>query len=105
MDRNKFASFQADTLENLQCPLDSKQKDADSWYGNICYNIRQFYELECIPVNIKYLASLEENLYLTELSRENQAKWHRSCRDKFSIQKLEIAEKRKAVVIKMLRKV
>ena len=69
-------------------------KDADPWNATICYNIRQFYELECIPVNIKYLASLEENVDLTQLFRGNQAKWHKSCWDKFSNQKLERTEKR-----------
>ena len=95
VDWNKCALCQADISEKLRCPLDSKQKDADSWCDTICYNIRQLYELECIPVNIKYLASLEENEDLTQLFRENQVKWHKSCRDKFNNQKLERAEKRK----------
>ena len=90
MDWSKCVLCQIDTSEKLRCPLESKQKNAYSCYETLCCNIRQFYQLKCSP----YLVINEllmENEDLTHLSIENQAKWHKSCRNMFINQQLKRA--------------
>lgn len=94
-DWTKCALCQTATKEKLRCPLDSKQEDADSWYDTLCTNVAQFHELGGLPVENSLITPDSSSKDLANLFRENQAKWHKSCRNKFSKLRLERAEKRK----------
>ena len=102
VDWSKCVLCQIYTSEKLRCPFESKQKDAYSWYDTLCCNIRQFYQLKCSPY-LEINKLLMENEDLTRLFIENQAKWHKSCRNMFNNQQLERTKKRKTdyVVIEM----
>ena len=96
MDWDKCALCQTVKSEKLRCPVDSKKDEADSWYSTLCFNIQQFHELGSMPIHMNLVSTVKKDGELAQLFRQNQAKWHKSCRDLFSNLKLEREKKRKA---------
>ena len=37
------------TMDKLQCPFDSMQYEAESWYDSLCCSIQKSRELGCMP--------------------------------------------------------
>lgn len=93
VDWKKCILCQKSTSEVLQCPADSKRKDLGSGYESLGNNLRRFQELGCLPLKTDIL-SFDKDGRLTQILKEKSAKWHKSCRDKFSNLKLQRAEKR-----------
>ena len=77
----------------IRCPLDSLQEGfgAESYRGFL-QNLESFREIDDLPLEVR--VSWETT---TEDLFKNRAVWHKSCRIKFSISKLERANKRKNV--------
>ena len=83
VDWNKCVLYQAITSEPLQCSADSKRKDLGAGYKSLGNNLRRFQELGCLPFKVNIL-SLDKDERPTQILKEKSAKWHKSCRDKFS---------------------
>ena len=83
VDWNNYVLCQAITSEPLQCPADSKRKDLGAGYKSLGNNLRRFQELACLPFKVGIL-SLDKDERPTQIFKEKSAKWHKSCRDKFS---------------------
>ena len=86
----------SDRSEPLQCPALSKRTDAGAGYQSVASNITGFAELGELPGFIR-LSALDEGQGTAATLAEHNAKWHKSCRDKFNSTKLKRAEKRKRV--------
>lgn len=71
------------------------QKDSDlvSGYDSFTRNFIHFKDLECLPAET-VLHKVHENLSLD--LKDNRAKWHKTCCDKFGNLKLQRALKRKS---------
>ena len=95
VDWNKCVLCQRLSSDRLRCPFDSTQNEADSQYDSLCLTVQRFHELGCMPFEtpLSILALDEENL--SQLFHEKRAKWHKLCRNQFSVLKLERTQKRK----------
>ena len=94
LDWEKCVLCQRNTSETLQCPAHSKRKDLGSGYESLGTNVKQFQQLGRLPFKT-VLASLDDDARgLTQKMKDNNAKWHKSCKDQFSNLKLQRAEKR-----------
>lgn len=77
--------------EPLQCPSPSKRADWGAGYETFAQNFVRFEELGCslLKTNLPV-----DKLRLEQLLKENEAKWHKVCKDAFNNTKLQRAEKR-----------
>ena len=94
MDWTKCDLCQTVTKEKLQCPADSKRTDVGAGYLTLSNAIKCFSELGSFPIDVDISICQDENLL--ETFTKQKAKWHKSCRDKFSNLKLQRAQKRKS---------
>ena len=81
--------------ERLQCPADSKRKDAGEGYKSFTENLMRFSDIDELPVKIS-LERLDDGDGIEATLRCWKASWHKSCRCKFNATKLERAEKRRS---------
>jgi hypothetical protein len=79
-----------ETTEPLQCPSQSKRTDSGIGYATFAQNLIRFEELGCAPA--KFKLPINENL--EQKLRDNNAKWHKGCKDAFNSTKLQRAERR-----------
>ena len=83
------------TDERLECPADSKRKDAGVGYKSFTENLMRFSDIDELPVKI-LLERLDDDDGIEATLRCRKASWHKSCRCKFNATKLERAEKRRS---------
>ena len=94
MDWSFCIICQKPTGENLQCPANSKRKGPAIGYTSFVNNLKEFQNLDILPVSLK-IDSLDEGPGIEQTLASRNASWHKSCRDLFSNTKLEHAKKRK----------
>lgn len=96
LDWSRCVLCQDTSSEPLQCPFDTKRSDVDQGIGyqTLACNIVKFHEFGCLPMQLD-LAQLDEGYGIEETLIQNRAKWHKSCRNKFSNLKLNRAEKKR----------
>ena len=89
--------FLETTAETLQAPGNTRRSDIDSATGfhTLANNILRFYELECLPIQLN-IERLDDGDGIPETFRKHNAKWHKTCNNKFNNLKLQRAEKRKS---------
>ena len=88
MDWKRCIICQKTIGENLQCPANSKRKDAGAGYVSFIHNVEEFQRpglkvTDCEP-------PVDEQTLL-----QNKACWHKSCRDRFNYIKLQLEKKRR----------
>ena len=93
MDWKQCIICQKTTGESLQCPANSKRKDAGAGYISFLRNVQEFKKFE-INVTSSELP-VDENQGIEQTLLHNKASWHKSCRDLYNNTKLERAKKRK----------
>lgn len=81
--------------EKLICPAKTNRMGYVSGYALFSENLVKFYELGCMPVSLN-LARFDEGEGIEATLQHQEAKWHKSCHNKFNKLKLERAIKRKA---------
>jgi len=74
----------------LKCPVDSPHKDCQRVYTAFLQNVKQFKELDALPVILEFGPEVT-----AKLLAECRASWHKSYRLKFSNSKLERARNKK----------
>ena len=96
VDWTKCILCQQTTSEPLQCPGNSGRSDIEcgTGYRTLASNILQFSKIRSLPRPIN-VEKLDEGGGIAETFMQRKAKFHKSCRNKFSNMKLERAEKRK----------
>ena len=94
MDWCRCIICQKITKEDLQCPANSKRKDAGAGYTSFANNLKEFQNLGVEPVALD-AKLLDEGNGIEQTFLDKKASWHKSCRDLFSNTKLERAKKRK----------
>lgn len=97
-DWSKCVLCQETTTEPLQYPGNTRRDDIDigTGYHTLASNILRFHELESLPIPID-ISKLDEGDGIADTFITQNAKWHKSCKYKFSNLKLQRAEKRKSV--------
>ena len=99
MDWDLCVIYQKSSVEKLQCPANSKRKDAGVAYTTFVPNLEEFQKLGITPECLN-LECLNESLGKEQTLLSKKASWHKSsCRDLFSSTKLERAKKRKLSTI------
>ena len=98
MDWDLCIICQQRSVEKLQCPANSKRKDAGVGYTSFVCNLKEFQKLEITPECLN-VERLDEGLGIEQTLLNKKASWHKSCRDLFSNTKLERAKKRKLSAI------
>ena len=95
VDWTKYILCQEANSEPLQCPGTSQKSDIECVTGNhtLACNILQFSEIRSLPIPYNF-EKLDEGGGIAEMLMQQKAKLHKSCRNKFSNMKLNIAEKR-----------
>lgn len=94
MDWEKCVICQQTREENLQCPANSKRKDAGAGYNSFGNNLDEFQRLGITPVSLN-VESLNEGQGIQQTLKDKKASWQ----DIFSNTKLERAKKRKQAEI------
>ncbi|KAL9982064.1 hypothetical protein ACROYT_G010854 [Oculina patagonica] len=87
MDWNKCIICQKSSKESLQCLANSKRKDVDSGYVSFARLLEVF---QSFGVSVTYceIDLVDSNRKLEQVLLENNARWHKSCRDNFNSTKL-----------------
>ncbi len=90
-DWQKCIICQEFTKEALKCPLNSHGSPEANrqTYADFLQNAKRFREANMLPINLTFSDDVNVESLCT-----NQASWHKSCRLKFSLSKLEKAQKR-----------
>ena len=85
---------QKSSLEDLQCPLDTKRTDVETGAGYVRLDadLERCRSLSWFPVPIK-LHCLNDGSEIATTLQMNEAKWHKTCRNKFSELKINRYEK------------
>ena len=99
LDWEKCVVCQLTTTEKLQCPANSKRSDVDVGIGyeTLAKNIECFQQLGCTSISVPAtLLKLASDSPLADIFKENQAKWHKNCKDRFNNTKLQRALKRQS---------
>ena len=93
---NKCVICQDRTSEALQCPADNRRTDIPigTGYHTFEENLERCCSLNWFPVPIR-LEHLKKGGGIAETLQHYKAKWHKSCRNKFSHMKISRQEKRK----------
>lgn len=90
MDWKLCIICQKSKKESLQCPARSKRKDAGAGYFSFILHAVEFKKLGIAVTQVDVeIPGVEQTL------TNNNASWHKSCRDLFNNTKLERAKKRK----------
>src|SRR5688572_2923743 len=76
------------TREKLQCPANSIFIDKNSGYESLATILLDFDQIGSLPPSV-VLSRLYTDGGLLEAFRLNKAKWHKSCRSKFSARELQ----------------
>ena len=63
----------------LKCPADSHQKNGFEVYSKFLDAVKEFEELQSLPVNVDFKGEDKADLFMA-----NPAKWHKSCHLKFA---------------------
>ena len=82
------------TGEPLQCPALSKRKDVGASYSSFATNLEEFRKINAVPLNIN-TEVLNQVQGVEQTLNDKKAKWHKTCRNCFSNEKLDRAIKRK----------
>lgn len=93
MDWKRWVICQETTGESLQCPANSKRKDAGAGYVSFIRNTQEFKKLGINVIGCEL--PVDENEAFEQTLLHNKASWHKSCRDLYNHTKLECANKRK----------
>ena len=95
VDQNgwKKCICQKTTRESLQCPANSKRKDAGAGYISFMNDINILKKIG-IQVPIDRFPE-EDNERVDQLLLQMKASWHKSCRDLYNNTKLQQTKKRK----------
>ena len=80
--------------ETLQCPGKSKRKDSGVGYVPFARILKEYDSLGIQVTHTELLVNSQDQP-IEQLLLENNACWHKSCRDRFNNTKLERAKKRK----------
>ena len=90
-DWQKCIICQEFTKEALKCPLNSHGSPEANrqTYADFLQNAKRFREANMLPIDLTFSDDVN-----VESLCANQASWHKSCRLKFSLSKLEKAQKR-----------
>ena len=96
IDWKECVVCQAKTREDLQCPADNKRRDVDVGAGYQSFDacIQGCCAMNWFPSSLN-LEQLNEGHGIAETLQKHKAKWHKSCRNKFSDLKIYRQEKRK----------
>ena len=98
-DWNKCVLCQKHTKENLRNPANFRGSNtkcnADTGYKILGANLNSFSKIGSLPMDID-IARLDDGSGIENTLRKNQAKWHKSCRNKVDNQKLNRAAKKRA---------
>ena len=103
MDWHQCIICQKSTKEDLQCPANSKRKDAGAGYTSFVNNLKEFQNLGIEPAALD-VKLLDAGNGIEQTFLDKKASWHKSCRDLFSNTKLERAKKRKLAEISKVEK-
>ena len=103
MDWHQCIICQKSTKEDLQCPANSKRKDAGAGYTSFVNNRKEFQNLGIEPAALD-VKLLDAGNGTEQTFLDKKASWHKSCRDLFSNTKLERAKKRKLAEISKVEK-
>ena len=92
MDWTLCIICQEHSEDELRCPLQGTQKEAPG-HGTTSYalflqNAAEFQVLDRLPIALKFSTDLSPEVLV-----KHEAKWHKSCRGKFSDYKLDRARK------------
>ena len=93
MDWTLCVVCQQHTTEAIRCPLNARPEELCEPYKSFLENEKTFRELNKLPVPL----SFDEDINVDHLVR-HRAQWHKSCRTKFNLNKLDRAQKRKRTV-------
>ena len=93
MDWKLCIICQSNTAERLQCPSNTKRKDAGAGYSSSVNNLQEFLKIDMLPVNLN-VNFLNEGKGIEQTLKDHQALWHKTCRDLFNNTKVRLAQKR-----------
>lgn len=97
IDWTKCIICQEESNESLRCPTGSSNTStAGAGYKSLAENIQNFNKIGALPKSLKVFKLLNEGQDIEVTFRNNEAKWHDSCRLKYNKTKLNRALKRKA---------
>ena len=85
------------TGEPLQCPALSKRKDVGASYSLFATNLEEFRKINAVPLNIN-TEVLNQVQGVEQTLNNKKAKWHKTCRNCFSNEKLDHAKKKNSGV-------
>lgn len=90
--------YREKTKEALQCPGNTLRGDVEygSGYHTLANNILRFNELACLPIPLE-IEKLDEGDGIAATFIKRNAKWHKTCNNKFNNLKVQRAEKRKSL--------
>ncbi|CAC5382290.1 unnamed protein product [Mytilus coruscus] len=96
LDWKECVICQVRTCDDLQCPADNKRTDIDIGAGYLSFDaiIQRCCALNWFPSTLN-LEQLNEGHGIAQTLQNHKAKWHKSCRNKFSNLKISRQEKRK----------
>ena len=80
-------------LNALRCPLKARTEELCEPYKSFLENVNAFRELNKLPIPLCF----GEDITVDHLVR-HRAQWHKSCRIKFNLNKLDRVQKRERVV-------
>ena len=80
--------------KTLQCPGKSKRKDSGAGYVSFARILKEYDSLGIQVTHTELLVNSQDQP-IEQLLLENNACWHKSCRDRFNNTTLERAKKRK----------
>ena len=100
LDWTKCILCQESTSEPLQCPANSRRSDIEcgTGYHSLAANIVQFSEIDSLLIHIN-IKKLDEGNGIAQTLMQRSAKWHKTCRDKFSTMKLKREKVRKNLAL------
>ena len=87
------ALCQTKTSESLECPARSKRKDCGAGFTYVANNIEEFEELNLLPDTIN-VQKLNDGYGIESTLKDNNARWHKLCRNRIRNQKLETYKRR-----------
>lgn len=97
IDWTKCIICQEESNESLRCPTGSSNTStAGAGYKSFAENLQNFNKIGALPKSLKVFRLLKEGQDIEISLRNNEAKWHDSCRLKYNKTKLNRALKRKA---------
>ena len=82
-------------LNALRCPLNARTEELCEPYKSFLENVNAFRELNKLPIPLCF----GEDITVDHLVR-HRAQWHKSCRTKFNLNKLDRVQKRPVMQIR-----